>query len=71
MTVAKIRIIRDYTAPGDKTPPIAEGTEIYADILGPEDCVLEPGEAWYLHPDTSEDWMSLPGDFEIVEVLEP
>lgn len=65
ISLTRIKILHDYAEyDGDETMPV--GTEVEAYITLPDESIYEPGEAWYINPFTNEDWISFPGDYEVV-----
>lgn len=65
INLTKIRILHDYSEyPGDATVPA--GTVVDAYITLTDESIYKPGEAWYVNPLNGEDWVSFPGDFEVV-----
>lgn len=63
--LVNIRILFDWTdEPG--TLAVPEGTIVQAYLPLVDEYIESPGEAWYVHPISGADWLSLPGDYEIV-----
>jgi hypothetical protein len=65
MTVT-IKVLRDKVPATDPSGPVPVGTIIRGASIRETSFVQEPGEAWYLRPDTNEPWYSLPGDYALV-----
>lgn len=63
--LTKIRILRDYSEVEGDTP-VAPGTVVEAYLPLTDEYIYTEGEAWYIHPDNGEDWMTFPGDYEVV-----
>lgn len=57
--MTKIRVLDDSDAP--TTTRVLPGTVVLDAV------VTEAGDAWYLNPRTGEDWLSLDGDFEVMD----
>ena len=54
-----IRVLDDSDAP--------TSTRVFPGTVVTDAYVTEAGDAWYLNPRTGDDWLSLDGDFEVVE----
>ena len=65
MTVT-IKVLRDKVSATDPSGPVTPGTIVRNASIRDVSFVQEPGEVWYLRPDTNEPWYSLPGDYELV-----
>jgi hypothetical protein len=65
-TATKIRILSDTVEENDPSGPVPVGTVVEAYLPSLSDYVMEPGEAWFVRPDTNEEWLALPGDYEVI-----
>jgi flagellar biosynthesis protein FliP len=69
LKLTDIQILSDYVDEYDEAAgvqPVPTGTLVPAYITSELDYIIEPGEAWYVRPDTGDDWLSLPGDYQVV-----
>ncbi len=66
LPTVKVRILSDWTFDEDGSPPVEAGTVVLGVLPGNEGYLMEPGEVWYIRPDTGEEWLSLPADYEVV-----
>lgn len=66
ITLVTIRVLSDFSdEPGYH--PVEPGTNVQAYLPKPDEVTHIEGEAWYIHPTSGADWLSLPGDFEVIE----
>lgn len=67
IVLTQIEVLDDFVEdPEDPSGPVAPGTIVEAYITKSGEEFVSAGEAWYIRPDTEEEWLSLPGDFRLV-----
>ena len=62
-----VRVLWDAVEDDDPTPAVEPGTVIeHAYIPSDDEYNAEPGEVWYQHPVSGEPWITLAGDYEVL-----
>lgn len=64
IVLTRIQVNRDIDP--DIWELLEQGLQVDAYLTGEDDFFITPGEAWFVRPDTGEEWIALPGDFEEV-----
>lgn len=64
ITLTRIRVNRDVDP--DIWGLLEQGLEVDAYITQEDEFFIDPGEAWFVRPDTGEEWIALSGDYEVV-----